>query len=211
MMQMKLALLPPILLRYILAGNSRSDIAYATNAAARFTSSPKQSHCEALKRIGRYLKGTRDKGITFKPEGELKLEAFADADFAGMWKIENKQSTNSVKSRTGYTIMFAGCPVVWVSKLQTEIALSTLEAEYIALSQCMRDLIPIQRILLEISEMFELKLEQTVTKSTLFEDNEGALHLATTPKMTPRTKHIGIKYHFFRNEVQKGRRLFLKW
>ena len=80
--------------------------------------------------------GTRDKGIVFKPDIKKlgELECFVDADFAGNYTKEQSQDPNSVRSRTGCVILYAGCPIIWFSKLQTEISLSTTEAEYIALA-----------------------------------------------------------------------------
>jgi hypothetical protein len=66
-----------------------------------------------------------------------------DVDFANGWSSEDCDEPSSVYSRTGFVIMYAGCPLIWVSKLQTEGALSTTEAEYTALSQSMRELIPL--------------------------------------------------------------------
>ena len=128
-----------------------------------------------------------------------------DADFAGLWGYEDKQDPVCVWSRTGYVVTFGGCPVLWVSKLQTEIALSTTEAEYIALSQAMRDLLPTKRILEEIGKSLGVELGKSVrTYSKVFEDNQGAVALATLPKMNPRTKHIAVKYHFFRDHISNG-------
>ena len=100
--------------------------------------------------------------------------------------------------------MFCGTPLVWCSKLQSEIALSTVEAEYIALSQSMRDLLPTKQLLKELQEIFQLPTSTPTTTSTVFEDNAGAVELARCPKMRPRTKHIAVKYHHFRHHVQKG-------
>ena len=98
-----------------------------------------------------------------------------------------------------------GCPIQWNSKLQTEIALSTTEAEYIALSQAMRELIPLRRLLLEIITAMKLSgVTDSLIKSTVFEDNNGAIAMATAMKMTPRTKHIAVKYHFFKSHVDVG-------
>ena len=108
-------------------------------------------------------------------------------------------------SRTGYVIRFMGCPIVWVSKLQTEIALSTTEAEYIALSQAMRDVIPLMTIIEELSEVLQLVKEKPKIYCTVFEDNNGALELAKTPRLRPRTKHISLKYHHFRDQVKNGK------
>ena len=79
--------------------------------------------------------------------------------------------------------------MVWVSKLQTEIALSTLEAEYIALSQAMRELLPLRELLQEVGIKMELDFAMpAILLSTVFEDNNGALGMATAPKITLRTK-----------------------
>ena len=83
-------------------------------------------------------------------------------------------------------------------------ALSTTEAEYIALSQALRDVIPMQAILKELGKNCALNIGNTVAHSTVFEDNKGCVELAKTPKMRPRTRHIAIKYHHFREYVHKG-------
>ena len=79
-----------------------------------------------------------------------------------------------------------------------------MEAEYIALSMCMRELIPLKRILAELNGVFKFELEGALTKSTVFEDNASAVQLATVPKMTPRSKHIALHYHFFRKFIGDG-------
>ena len=187
-----------------LSNNSRPDIAFAVHQCARFSFHPKRSHEEAIKRIVRYLKGTKENGLFFTPNKKFALDCYVDADFAGLWRYEDDQDPVSVKSRTGYMLVFAGCPLLWVSKLQMEIALSTTEAEYIALSQSMRDLLPTKELIVELLPQFGIKLENVTTYSTVFEDNQGAIALANAPKLTPRTKHIGIKYHFFREHVRIG-------
>ena len=125
-----------------LAGSTCLDIAYAVHQCARFSHQPRASHEVGVKHIIRYLKGTRDKGLIMKPhKDDLKLDLFADTDFAGLFASENKLDPVSVKSRSGILLTFGGVPVCWSSKLQSEIALSTLEAEYIALFQGMRELV----------------------------------------------------------------------
>jgi hypothetical protein len=143
--------------------------------------------------------------MIFKPNKELKVDCYVDADFAGLWNIEDPQDAISVKSRTGYIITLGGCPLLWVSKLQQEISLSTMESEYVALSSAMRDLIPIRRLV----EIFAKAISGhqdvvCVAHSDVFEDNNGALTLATMPRLTPRSKHYGVKYHFFREKVLSG-------
>ena len=117
-----------------LSSNSRPDIAYAVSQCARFNHCPKLVHEIAIKRIARYLKGTRDKGLILKPDSALSLEMYADADFAGLWSTEDPDDPICVRSRTGCVITLGGVPITWTSKLQTEIAVSTMHAEYIALS-----------------------------------------------------------------------------
>jgi hypothetical protein len=96
-------------------------------------------------------------------------------------------------------------PYYWGSQLQTEIALSTTEAEYLALSTALRNAIPIMCLVKEIKRNLELPMD-TVPKvhCTLFEDNSGAVELAKVPKMRPHTKHINPKYHHFRKYVHNG-------
>ena len=103
-----------------------------------FQSSCHLTHGAAVKRIGKYLKTTPTDGLIFRPNGSHSLHAMCDADFAGTWNKEYANQRSTALSRTGFIITYSGCPIVWHSKLQTEIALSTCEAEYIALSQCAR-------------------------------------------------------------------------
>ena len=112
-----------------------------------------------------------------------------------------------MKSRTGYVLTLGVCPIQWSSKLQSEIAISTTETEYITLSQAMRELILLQRLLFEIVENMELKGPTSVIlKSTVFKDNNGAIATANSVKMTPMTKHIGVNYHLFKSHIgaEKG-------
>jgi len=143
-------------------------------------------------------------GIIIQRTSPQLLDCYVDADFCGLWKSEDSCDPISVRSRTGYVILFCGAPLLWCSKLQSEIALSTVEAEYIALSQSMRDLLPTKQLLQELQNIFNLPTSTTTTTSTVFEDNAGAIELARCPKMRPRTKHIAVKYHHFRDHVQKG-------
>jgi hypothetical protein len=133
-----------------------------------------------------------------------------DADFAGTWNLASSPDPSSVKSRSGYVITYAGCPILWSSKLQSEIALSTTEAEYIALSTSLRDLIPMKTILHELSDTFQISPLAAQTHSTIFEDNKSCVDLIATPTMRPRSRHIAIKYHHFREHVQTWQ-IVIKW
>jgi len=115
--------------------STRPEIAYAIHQCTRFCTAPKKSHGEAVKQISRYLLGTFDKGLILSPT-KASCKCWADASHTGEWARMNADiDATTAKSRSGYVILYAGCPLIWASKLQTEIALSSTEAEYIALSQ----------------------------------------------------------------------------
>jgi hypothetical protein len=191
------------MLNYI-AASTRPDISFAVHQCARFSNDPKQSHELAVKRLVRYLKGSRDKGYILHPNGTHTIDCYVDADFAGAWTLDSSHDPGSVKSRSGYIITYASCPRLWSSKLQTEIALSTTEAEYISLSQALRDLIPLRTIFKELSAICKIPSSQVNTHSTVFEDNKGCVDLIAAPTMRPRSRHIAIKYHHFREYVKRG-------
>jgi hypothetical protein len=144
--------------------------------------------------------------LILKPDEELKIEMFVDAHFAGLHGYEEPEDPTSVRSRTGFVICLAKCPVTWVSKLQTETAMSTMHAEYIALSAAMRDLIPFKRIAEEVCGHMGLsdeKLAVIHTKTVVHEDNSGALILAKLEpgRSTPTSKFFNVKYHWFREQL----------
>ena len=120
-----------------LANNTRPDIAHAVHACARYTHFPKKSHATAVKHILRYLKGTSDKGMIIKPNDIQELNCYVDSDFAGAYAVYPDQDPNSTKSCTGYVMLYQRCPLLCVSKMQTQCALSNMESEYVALSQAM--------------------------------------------------------------------------
>ena len=97
-------------------------------------------------------------------------------------------------SRTGYVIYYGGCPIIRHSKLQSEISLRTTEAEYIALSQAMRDTIPLITLTGELAVVLPIIKEK---------DNNSCIELVKFPRMRPRTKHIALKYHRFRSKVKE--------
>jgi len=191
-----------------LSSNSRPDIQYAVHQCARFTHAPRLSHQTALLRICRYLKVTADKGLSFQPTADLTLDCYVDADFAGLYNVEHQTDPVCVKSRTGYVLLLGGCPLYWSSKLQTEIALSTTEAEYIALSQAMRALLPMRSLLREVGTKMDLAFsEKSSIRTCVWEDNNSALRLATNlNKISLCTKHLAIKYHFFGSILVKRSR-----
>ena len=192
-----------------LQGHSRPDITHAVSQCARFTHNPKRSHEVALERIGQYLKHTQDEGLVLKPtHNNLHVDCFVDADFADLWPYEDKQDPSCVKSRTGFAICIANCPIVWTSKLQPDIATSTMEAEYNALSTAMKSVIPLLELLRAVGKGVGMSEEQrTKFKTTVWDNNMGALTLANMEpgRMTPRSKFYAIKYHWFRSHLKPNK------
>ena len=186
--------------------STRMDISYAAHQCARFSSDPKREHGAAVRWLGRYLKKTATKGTIFKPDTTKGLEVHVDADFVGNWDKSDTENMDTAKSRHGYIISYAGCPICWKSQLQSHIALSSCEAEYIGLSSALREAIPIMNL---IDEMKKHNLVQhrcaTKVHCKVFEDNIGALEMAKEHKYRPRTKHMLIKYHHFRHYVDAKR------
>ena len=184
-----------------LASNTRPDIVFAVSQAARFSHEPKKSHATAVKTLVRYLSGTKDKGTIFKKPKNFDIKCFVDADFAGLFNKDPPEDPSSAKSRTGYIISMGDCYLMSKSQLQTTISLSTAEAEYYALSQAMRAVIPIRELAIEVLSTINLpKDHQDASQSlttTILEDNNSALTLATKQQVTSRTKHYLVKWHFF--------------
>lgn len=188
--------------------STRPDIAYAVHQCARFASNPKATHSAAVRQLVRYLYETKDKGLILNPN-DHSFEVYVDAGFVGDWNEDTaKDSVMTAKSRTGFIIMYAGCPITWTSKIQNECALSTTEAEYIALSESAREVLPLMGLMDEVkARMCSDTVSIPTVRCTMFEDNEGALAIANVPKVRPRTKHINTKMHHFRSHVKSGRLL----
>ncbi len=125
----------------------------------------------------------------------LKIVANPDADFAGMYGYECHDDPSCVKSWTGYVINVANCPVMWQSESQMEMALSTMEAEIVAISHCARELIPIMQMVEFLGPAVGLPVNCTLMHVCIHQDNMGALILADTlpPQYMPWSKHYHIK------------------
>ncbi len=159
-------------------GHSRPDISLATHQCAWYNHSPKQSHEDALKQIGCYLKETLKKGLIGNPSKTLNIDCYPDADFSGLWTRDNKHNPHCVHSRIGYVICLSNCPVLWKSKLQTENALSTMEAEYVALSTSCCDLFPLIDITNKLCTALQIEMQaETHMHIKIHKDNVGALIL----------------------------------
>ena len=168
---------------------TRPDIAYAVGCLARFSSKPNRSHWTAAKRVLRYLKGTANCGIAFTRSESEECIGFSDADWAG--DQQDRRSTS------GYLFLMAGGPVSWKSKRQGCVALSTAEAEYMALSLAAQETIWIRRLLTELGK-------KPKGPTVLMEDNQSAIAMAKNPQFHSRAKHIDIRHHFIREKVNEG-------
>ena len=197
-----------------LSNNTRPDIAFAVNQVARFSNNPRLCHEVAVKRIAKYLKHTlfkdpdgseRVHGMIFKPDKakQLALNLHCDADFGGLFNAEENSDPNSARSRTGYICTLGDLPVIWSSKLQVEICLSTAESEMAALCSGMRALVPCRFLLFEIAKCFNIPIKRLSTISHVYEDNNACISVATAnpPRLTPRNKHWCIKYNWFKTHL----------
>ena len=187
-----------------LSTNTRPDITFAVSQVARFTHSPKKSHGIAVKMIVRYLKGTIQQGTIVSKFHPLDVQGYSDADFCGLFKYDPDDSVTSAKSRAGYIIKVAGCPLVWKSQLMQSICLSTAESEYYSLSLLMRAMIPIRALLFEMITMLDIPCNLKEVKFTIHVDNTSAITLAVDQKITSRTRHYHAKMHHFWTEVNAG-------
>ena len=189
-----------------LAQTTRPDIMYATHQLTKYSLNPCKPHVEAALYLVRYLKKSCNIRICFRPDPDKGFECFCDADFSGLWNKQfARHNPSTAKSRSGWVVFYAGCPIIWASKLQTQVALSTTEAEYITMLQSLCDILPIMFLIQEMKEKgFQVICMQPYVYCKVFEDNSGALELARLPKLRPRTKHINVCYHHFREHVQNG-------
>jgi hypothetical protein len=166
---------------------TRPDIAHAVGVVSRYMSNPGKQHWEAVKWILRYLKGTLGTSLCFTG-ADMKLTGYVDSDLAG--------DVDTRKSTTGYVYTLGGTAVSWVSRLQKIVALSTTEAEYVAVTEAGKEMVWLQGFLEELG--------QRQKKGILHSDSQSAIFLAKNPAFHSRTKHIQLRYHFIRSLLDGG-------
>ena len=143
-------------------------------------------------------------GLILDPTPGLTIDCYPDADFAGLWGHEHPQDPHFAWSCTGYVITISGCPVIWRSSLQTEIAMSTMEAEYVAMSTACKDLFPLIDLVRELGGCLGITVNNTSNLHVrIHEDNIGGLTLGKLEprRMTLHSKHYAVKYHWFREKI----------
>ncbi len=146
---------------------ARPDIGYSVSSAARFSAKPTKENWTAVKRIFRYLNGTVNLGLVYSKDKEQECQGYSDADWAG--------DLGDRKSTSGYIFKLSGGAISWRSKKQSCVALSTAEAEYIALASAAQESVWLQELLTSLKET---KIKPT----TIYEDNQSAICLAKNPQ-----------------------------
>ena len=167
---------------------SRPDIMFSVCMCARYQANPKESHLTAIKRIFRYLVGTKNLGLWYPKGSTCTLVGFSDADFAGC-KLDRK-------STSGTCHLLGNSLVSWHSKKQNSVALSTAEAEYVAAGSCCAQILWMKQHLSD----FGVDLGTV----PIMCDNTSAICITKNPVMHSRTKHIEIRHHFIRDQYQNG-------
>ena len=168
---------------------TRPDISYAVSNVAKFSANPTTRHWNAVKRIMRYLKGTSDLGLVFKPQKNCDCVGYSDADWGG--DLDDRKSTS------GYVFQIGGGAVSWRSKKQTSVALSTAEAEYVALAFTAQEALWLRHFLTDM-------IAEPPGPMVIYEDNQSAIAMTKSPQFHGRSKHISIKYHFIRDLLMDG-------
>ena len=174
--------------------NTRPDISYAVGVLARFSKYPTVRACKAVLRVLIYLRGTAERGIRYTGD-DLRVYAYSDADWAG--DLDTRRST------TGYVVYAAGGPISWQSKLQSTVAVSKMEAEYMAAFGAIQELVWTKGVLSEMNFDY-------VDPMTLHMDSQSAMALAKNPTHHKRSKHIDIKYHWLREHTYESRTVELE-
>jgi hypothetical protein len=171
-----------------LAVCTRPDISFAVGALSRHLNEPTARHLAAAKGVLRYLAGTASHGINYTAGGYTGTVGYCDADYAG--------DTDTRRSTTGYAFISNGGAISWSSKRQETVALSTVEAEYMASAASVKEALWLRQLLSDL----HLPTGTLIMNG----DNQGALALVKNPVISPRSKHIDVRYHFLREHVAKG-------
>lgn len=179
-----------------LTGQTRPDISFPTNYLSRFNSFPSQAAWRALKRVIRYLKGTKSLGILYRATNTpTVLAAYSDSDWAG--------ADPGFKSTAGYVIYLHGSPVSWRAHRQVSISKSTTEAEYYSASEAASELVWIRDLLTHANLLPPSDDYLQGPAPPLFIDNRGATDLAKTDSIPRRSRHIEVRFHFLRDLIDK--------
>ena len=165
------------MLRY-LANSVRLEIHIAVHQTSRYSMNPMRSHELDIMRIGRYMVDNYDCGVICMIDKTKWLEVYVDADFAVVRDSDESSNADNVLSRTGFVICYTCCPIIWIIKLQTDIALSTAEAYYIAMYQALREALPVQLLAKEINHIVPLYTPTEKFCLTVHRDNLSSIAMS---------------------------------
>jgi transposase InsO family protein len=169
---------------YLMMG-TRPDISWTVSKLSQYLDKPGRQHINALKHLFRYIRGTKSYGIVYSPTDGC-LTGYTDSDWAG--------DTEDRRSTTGYIITLGGAPISWKTRKQPTVALSSCEAEYMAMTEGTKEMLYLRDL------CTDLGLEGN-TKLTIYVDNQGAIALTMgNTGQHNRTKHIDVRYHFIREQ-----------
>lgn len=168
---------------------TRPDICYAVGLVSRFQSNPGKAHWKAVKRILRYLRGTADYQLCYQGS-KVHLVGYTDADWAG--------DADERKSTSGYVFLLGDTSISWYSKKQTCVALSTMEAEFVALSAAAQEGVWLNRFLNHLNR------QAPRNPVTIMSDSQSSIAYTKDSKFHSKAKHIDIKYHFVKDLVAQG-------
>ena len=178
---------------------TRPDIMIAVSQLSSYNSNPCQRHLAAAKHVLRYLKGTINLGIVYKRQSKLKSPRGFWSNEVGLSDADWGRDLDSRRSTTGFVVLLNDAVVVWKSCKQPTVALSTTEAEYMALTDAAKEIKWIRQLFDELNYGI-VPRPPTILRT----DNQGALALAKNPVNHSRSKHIDIKHHFIRETIAKG-------
>lgn len=173
-----------------LATTTRPDIAFCVSTLSQYAAAPGINHWKALMHLMRYLSGSKQHNLVINCPS-LTLNVYSDADYAG--------DMSSRKSTSGYVCQLGNATVSWSSTKQARVALSTMEAEYYAMSNSLKQLIWFRRLLIE-----DLHLLSPTTATILHCDNQAAIALSNNNSSFENAKHIDTKHHAIRDYQRKG-------
>jgi hypothetical protein len=161
-----------------LQGNTHPETSMATHQLAQFCQDPRLSREQATTRLGRYLTHTKDIGIVCEPDKSMGIKCYVEADFAGGWNITTSADADNIMSCTGFAKTYANCPIYWAICLQTEKALSTAEAEYIAMSSALREVIPLMTLMKNSHTIFPVQINKPNLFCKVREYNQSTIRMA---------------------------------
>nr|GEX48539.1 copia protein [Tanacetum cinerariifolium] len=167
---------------------SRPDIMFSVCLCARFHENPKTTHLETVKRIFRYIRGTIHLELWYPKGTRIETIVYYDSDIVGDYV--DRKSTNGVCT-------FMGCCLTsWFAKKQTTLAISTTKAEYVSADKACQQALWMKQALID----YAIRLDDVL----ILRDNKGAIDLSKNPVQHFRTKHIEIRHHFQRDNIEKG-------